>query len=58
VFGGLFIVTTLIAFVSIACATDFIGARLRRSARAQQWLNRASAFVFAGLAVKLAVSER
>lgn len=57
-FGGLFIVATLIAFVSIACATDFIGARLRRSARAQQWLNRASAFVFAGLAVKLAVSQR
>ena len=58
VFGGLFIIATLTAFISIACATDFIGARLRRSARTQQWLNRASAVVFAGLAVKLAVSQR
>ncbi len=58
VFGGLFIVATLIAFISIACATDFIGGRLRRSAHAQQWLNRASALVFAGLAAKLALSPR
>jgi threonine/homoserine/homoserine lactone efflux protein len=58
VLGGLFIVATLIAFVSIACATDFIGARLRRSAQTQRLLNRASACVFAGLAVKLAVTQR
>ncbi len=58
IFGGLFIVAALIAFVSIACATDFIGARLRRSEKMQQWLNRAAGCVFAGLAVKLAVSQR
>ncbi len=56
--GGLFIVATLIAFLTIACATDFIGARLRRSEKMQRWLNRAAAGVFAGLAVKLAVTQR
>jgi len=57
-FGFLFIVATLIAFSLIAYLAGYIGERLRRSERAQQLLNRAAAFVFAGLAVRLVTSKR
>jgi threonine/homoserine/homoserine lactone efflux protein len=57
-FGLLFIVATLIAFSLIAYLAGYIGERLRRSEKAQQFLNRAAAFVFAGLAVRLVTSKR
>jgi threonine/homoserine/homoserine lactone efflux protein len=56
-FGLLFIVATLVAFNLIAYLAGSIGERLRRSEKAQQFLNRAAAFVFAGLAVRLVTSK-
>jgi threonine/homoserine/homoserine lactone efflux protein len=57
-FGLLFIFSTAIVFSSIAYAAGHIGERLRRSARVQRILNRTAALVFAGLAVRLATSQR
>lgn len=57
-FGLIFIVATLISFGVVILLADFIGHRLRRSAGAQRFLNRASALVFVGLALRLAISER
>lgn len=56
--GGIFIVATLIAFGSIAWLAGFFAQVLRESARAQSWLNRVSALVFAGLALRLATASR
>jgi threonine/homoserine/homoserine lactone efflux protein len=55
-FGLLFIVATMLAFSTIAFLAGYFGERLRRSERAQRYLNRAAAFVFAGLALKLVTS--
>jgi threonine/homoserine/homoserine lactone efflux protein len=57
-FGLLFIVATLIVFGAIAVFAGYLGERLRSSARVQRFLNRASAVVFAGLALRLATSRR
>ena len=57
-FGALFIVATLVVFGAVAWFAGYFGEKLRRSARVQQVLNRASAVVFAGLALKLATSRR
>jgi threonine/homoserine/homoserine lactone efflux protein len=57
-FGLWFIVATLIAFGTIAWLAGAIGERLRRSQRAQLWLNRAAGIVFAGLAVRLLSDQR
>jgi threonine/homoserine/homoserine lactone efflux protein len=57
-FGLLFIVATLVCFGLIAWFAGSLGERLRRSGRAQRLLNRASAFVFAGLALRLATARR
>ncbi len=57
-FGFLFIIATLICFGMIAFFAGYFGERLRRSERVQRLLNRASAFVFAGLALRLATSRR
>ena len=56
--GAVFIVATIIAFGSISYFAATAGQRLRSSARAQRWMNRTAAVVFAGLAVKLALSQR
>lgn len=56
--GALFIVSTLLVFGSVAFFADWIGGHLRRSPTAQRWLNRSAAVVFAGLALRLAGSER
>ncbi|NDI86928.1 LysE family translocator [Undibacterium crateris] len=56
--GGIFILATLLAFGSIAWFAASAGQRLRSSASAQRWLNRSAALVFAGLAAKLAFSQR
>jgi len=57
-FGGLFIVGTLVVFGSIAWMAGFLGEWLQRSAQAQIVLNRIAGAVFVGLALRLAVSER
>lgn len=56
--GALFILSTLLVFGSVAFFAAWIGGRLRQSAPAQRWLNRSAAVVFAGLALRLAWSER
>ena len=55
--GGVFIVAALAVFGAISFLAGRLGARLRRSARAQRWLNRLAGAVFVGLALKLAASE-
>jgi threonine/homoserine/homoserine lactone efflux protein len=56
--GLLFILATLLVFGGFAWFASLIGGWLRGSARAQQVLNRLAAVVFAGLALRLAFSER
>ncbi|MDD2465457.1 MAG: LysE family translocator [Desulfobulbus sp.] len=56
--GGLFILSTLLVFGSISLLAALLGAWLRRSDWAQQWLNRAAGTIFAGLALKLATASR
>jgi threonine/homoserine/homoserine lactone efflux protein len=56
--GGLFIVATLLTFGTISFFAATAGQKLRSSARAQQWMNRAAATVFAGLALRLALAQR
>lgn len=57
-FGLLFIVATMIAFGAIAFLAGYFGEKLRRSERAQRYLNRMAAIVFGGLALKLVTSTR
>lgn len=56
--GGLFIVATILVFGSISVLAGTMGSRFRRSAGAQKALNWIAGSIFAGLAVKLAISER
>jgi len=56
--GAVFILATLLAFGTIGFFAASLGARLRGSAKAQRVLNRVAGTVFAGLAVRLALSER
>ncbi|MDO5087463.1 MAG: LysE family translocator [Comamonadaceae bacterium] len=54
--GGVFMVASFIVFGAIAWFGGRLGHWLRRSARAQRGLNRATAALFAALAVRLAWS--
>jgi threonine/homoserine/homoserine lactone efflux protein len=56
--GAIFILATLVAFGAISYFAAGLGQRLRGSPRAQQWMNRAAAGVFAALALRLAVAQR
>ncbi len=56
--GAIFMVATLVSFGAISFFAATLGQRLRGSARAQQWMNRAAATVFAGLAIRLALAQR
>lgn len=56
--GALFIVATLLVFGAIAWFAGFLGEWLKGSAKAQVVMNRVAGTVFAGLALRLAVSER
>ncbi|QWP77019.1 LysE family translocator [Lysobacter sp. K5869] len=56
--GATFIVATLLVFGALALSAGAVGQRFARSARAQRWMNRAAAAVFAGLAAKLATAQR
>ena len=56
--GGLFILSTLIAFTAMAWFAAKAGARFGQSVRAQQVMNKIAGVVFLGLAVKLATTQR
>ena len=56
--GALFILSTLLTFGAISYFAAGLGQRLRGSAQAQQWMNRAAGTVFAGLAIRLALAQR
>lgn len=56
--GATFIVATALVFGALALSAGALGHRFARSQRAQRWMNRAAAAVFAGLAAKLATSQR
>jgi len=56
--GGIFIVATLLIFGSIAWFAGFLGHWLKSSDRAQAVMNRIAGSIFAGLALRLAISER
>jgi len=56
--GAVFIVATLLVFGSVAVFGGLISDLLKRSERAQIWMNRAAGLVFVGLAVRLATAER
>lgn len=58
VLGGVFILATLLVFGAISLLAGVLGQWLRRSARAQQLLNKTAAVVFAALALKLAAASR
>ncbi|MDD2926320.1 LysE family translocator [Rhodoferax sp.] len=56
--GALFMLATLLTFGAISYFSAALGQQLRRSSRVQRWLNRVTALVFAGLALRLAVAQR
>ena len=56
--GALFIVGVLLVFGMIAWFAGFLGEWLKGSTKAQMIMNRIAGTVFAGLAIRLAVSER
>ncbi|MEM1049033.1 MAG: LysE family translocator [Pseudomonadota bacterium] len=56
--GAFFILTTAAVFGLIAWSSGFLGKWLKRSHRAQVYLNRVAGCVFAALAVRLATAER
>ena len=56
--GLLFILAAWLTFSALAMLAGSVGQRLRESARAQRWLNRGASLVFAGMAIKLLLSQR
>jgi len=58
VFGAVFILVTLIVFISIAWGAGFLGDWLKGSMRAQLILNRIAGTVFASLAIRLVMVEQ
>jgi threonine/homoserine/homoserine lactone efflux protein len=56
--GVTFILAGLQVFGTLCVVAGRLGARLKRSTSAQRWLHRMTGALFAGLAVKLALSER
>jgi len=56
--GFLMMVTTIVIFGTIAMAAGLLGDWLKRSPKAQIWINRASGIVFVALAAKLALAEK
>jgi len=55
--GFIFMLATLLVFGAIALTAGSLGQMLLRSARAQQWLNRCAALIFAALALRLATVQ-
>ncbi|MGE0157120.1 MAG: LysE family translocator [Geobacter sp.] len=56
--GAIFMVATILVFGGIALLAGMLGAWLTRSPGLQRIMNRLTATVFVGLALKLALSER
>lgn len=56
--GALFMLCALVVFSSIALIAGKLGSSFNRSPNAQNILNKLAGTVFAGLAIKLALSER
>ncbi|MCB2146883.1 MAG: LysE family translocator [Deltaproteobacteria bacterium] len=56
--GGMFIVSTILVFGTIALLAGSIGQWLNRSPRTQVFMNRAAGVVFVGLALKLATVKQ
>ena len=56
--GVLFILATLIIFGALSMVAGGFGERFRRSPSALRLVNRTAAAIFAGLAIKLAITER
>jgi len=57
-FGFVFIIATLLVFGAITYLAGWFGQFLRGSARAQRLMNRTTALVFSGLALRLALAQR
>jgi len=57
-FGGIFIIATILIFGAVAWSAGFLGKWLKRSDKAQVVMNRIAGTVFAGLAIRLAITER
>ena len=56
--GFVFITATILVFGSISLVAGAVGEYLRRSSRVQKILDWLAGFIFAGLAIKLAFTER
>jgi threonine/homoserine/homoserine lactone efflux protein len=56
--GALFMLAAFLVFSAIALFSGFFSAHLQKSAFTQRLINRLSALVFAGLALRLLLSER
>lgn len=56
--GAIFILAALLVFGMISFLSGSLGEKFRRSESAQRWINRMAGTLFAGLAIKLALSER
>jgi len=56
--GGLFIISTILVFGSIALLAGTLGRWLKKSARTQLILNKLAGTVFLALAIKLATTSR
>ena len=58
IFGGIFIVATLLVFGSVALLAGLIGNWLNQSPNAQKLMNRVAGTIFAALALKLVFTDR
>lgn len=58
VLGGVFMLAAFLVFGAMACFSGAFGRLLQRSAKGQRWLNRVTALVFVGLALRLASLQR
>ncbi len=57
-FGGVFIIATILIFGAVAWSAGFLGEWLKKSDKAQVVMNRIAGTVFTGLAFRLAITER
>jgi threonine/homoserine/homoserine lactone efflux protein len=56
--GGIFIISTLIVFGTVAILAGSLGELLNRSARTQKIINWIAGFIFVGIAIKLLTAQR
>jgi threonine/homoserine/homoserine lactone efflux protein len=57
ILGGLFIIATILIFGLLSLLAGAIGNSLKKSTRAQKWLNWMAGIIFIGLALKLLFSQ-